>query len=88
MEEQIAVLEVFLVLCASNYFRHFFFLLNLYKTHANLQVICILWLTGFYPSQNSISEVTHSYALYVQLGHHPHGFYYILFISSRFQSTK
>ena len=53
MEEQIAVLEVFLVLCASNYFRHFF-LLNLYKTHANLQVICILWLTGFIPPKQYI----------------------------------
>lgn len=41
-----------------------------------------------YPSQNSISEVMHSYALYVHLGHRPDDFYYILFIGSCFQSTK
>lgn len=33
----------------------------------------------FYPSQNSISEVMHSYALYVHLGHRPDDFYYISF---------
>lgn len=42
----------------------------------------------FYPSQNSISEVMHSDALYVHLGHCPDDFYDTLFIGSCFQSTK
>lgn len=34
----------------------------------------------FYPSRNSISEVMHSYALYVHLGRRPRGFFVVVVV--------
>jgi hypothetical protein len=71
VEEQIAVLEIFLVLCASNYFRHFYF----YKTHAkstgNMHSVAGSF---FLPKQHS--RGVHSDAL----GQHPDHLYFLHYL--------